>query len=172
MVRVQSGCPDFLKSELGPVVNRIESTGSEFEGNQGHWNVTPCRVSIPPMRGRFIPTSLLLVLCFSGCTEPSFVSERELGPIVRETTEVKVKILALVYGDDGFRCDYEVMEDAGTFKKGQRAQSAPLIKNLEEPIVICARDSGHPQCVFRFDKEGNIKSVSVKVLAEPEEDRK
>jgi hypothetical protein len=114
-----------------------------------------------PRSQRIALATLLPALLSPGCTEPS---EREPEPIAPLTTKVRVEILALIYGDEGFRCEYEILEDAGSFKKGQRSRSGPLGKNLEEPILAYARDGKRFQCHFHFDEQGDICAVSLETV--------
>ncbi len=75
------------------------------------------------MRRRIFPNILLFALTSVGCTTASKTPDKEPGPMIPGTTEVRIKILDMVPLDNGFCCEYEVVEDAGNFTKGQRERS-------------------------------------------------
>jgi hypothetical protein len=142
----------------GPDTNAHGSPGGVVRGDDK---------AMKPRARRIALTALLLALFSMACAQPPSVSRPETGPTEPGTTKVRVEILALIYDDvAGFRCDYEVLEDTGGFKKGQRARSGSLSKNFEEPILAYTRDRKGHRCIFHFDEEGNLCTVSLEIVHE------
>jgi hypothetical protein len=106
------------------------------------------RVDWTPMkpRARRIALPILLPALLSvGCTEPSSVLQGEPEPLGAGTTKVRVEILALVYGEEGFRCDYEILEDAGRFRRGKgyaQDRLARILRNRSWRTLETASDWG------------------------------